>query len=81
MAVARAWKAAFLGAALEAQAAEGFLHGLTEAAHLHEAGTDGVPQAHADEQEHQDVVRQVFVDFAYNGVQYFFDHFFLSFKK
>ena len=48
--------AAFLGAALEAQAAKGFLHGLTEAAHLHEAGTDGVPQAHADEQEHQDVV-------------------------
>ena len=70
-----------LGAALEAQAAEGFPHGLAEAAHLHEAGADGVPQSHADEQEHQDVVGQVFVDFAYNGVQYFFDHFFLSFKK
>ena len=48
--------AAFLGAALEAQAAKGFLHGLAEAAHLHEAGADGVPQSHADEQEHQDVV-------------------------
>ena len=49
--------AALLSAALEPDVAKGLFHGLAEAADLHEAGANGVPQAHADEQEHQDVAR------------------------
>ena len=71
--------AAGLRAPLELEVAEGLLHSLTEATDLHEAGTDTVPQTHTDEQEHQDVVGQVLVDFTYNGIQYFFNHFFISF--
>ena len=47
--------AALLSAALEPDVAKGLFHGLAEAADLHEAGANGVPQAHTDEQEHQDV--------------------------
>ena len=49
MAVARAWKELMpllLLSAPEGQVAEHLSHALAEAAHLHKAGPDGVPQAH-----------------------------------
>ena len=59
--------------ALQLQVAEHLAHTLAEAAHLHEAGLDGVPQTYADQQKHQNVVAQVFVDLTYDGKQYGFD--------
>ena len=60
-------------AALQLQVAEHLAHTLTEAAHLHETGLDGVPQTHADQQKHQNVVTQVLVDLTHDGKQYGFD--------
>ena len=50
----------------QGQVAEHLFHPLAEAAHLNKAGADGVPQAHSDQQENQDVVRQVRVDGLYD---------------
>ena len=46
-------------------------HPLTEAPHLHKSGTDGEIQARANEQEHQNIVRQIKVDALYH-LQYRF---------
>ena len=51
----------------EGEVAEGLFHTLAEAADLDKAGADGIPQANADEEEHQDVVGEVLVDFCHNG--------------
>ncbi len=61
--------------AAQRQVAEHAVPALFEAAQLHEAGLDGVPQAHAEQQEHKNVVAQVGVDVAYNGIQGAFDGF------
>ena len=53
----------------EAQVAEYLPHPLAEAAHLNEAGPDGVPQAHRNEQEDQDVAGQVVVDVYNDGIE------------
>ena len=69
--------AALLGAAAEVHLAEELLHTLAEAAHLHEPGLDGVPQANAHQQEDEDVVAEVLVDLGHDGKQYRFHGFFL----
>ena len=53
----------------EAQVAEYLPHPLAEAVHLYKAGADAVKQAHADEQEDQDIAGQIGIDVDYNGVQ------------
>jgi len=53
--------------AAQRQVAEHAVPALFEAADLHEAGLDGVPKAHAEQQEHKNVVAEVFVDLGYNG--------------
>ena len=67
--------AAVMLLAAQRQVAEHAVPALFEAAQLHEAGLDGVPQAHAEQQEHENVVAQVGVDVAYNGIQGAFDGF------
>ena len=62
--------AVLVPAAPQGQVAEQLLHALAEAADLDEPGADGVPQAHAHQQNDQDVVGQVGVDAAYDGVEY-----------
>ena len=59
--------AAVMLLAAKRQVAEHTVPALFEAADLHEAGLDGVPKAHAEQQEHKDVVAEVFVDLGYNG--------------
>ena len=58
--------APLLPSAPEGQVAEQAAHALPEVADLDEPGADGVPQAHADQQKDQDVVRQVRVDGVYD---------------
>ena len=72
---------AFLCAAAEVHLTEELLHALAEAAYLHEAGADGIPQAHAYQQEDEDVVGQVLVDLGYDGKQGGFDHGFILLTK
>ena len=72
MAVARAWKelmplACFLPRRVRLP--NTLPHALAEAAHLNEAGPDGVPQAHRNEQEDQDVAGQVVVDVYNDGIE------------
>ena len=72
MAVARAWKELMplvMLSAPQGQVAEYLPHALAEAAHLDEAGPDGVPQAHRNEQEDQDVAGQVVVDVYNDGIE------------
>ena len=45
-------------------------HTFPEAADLYEAGLDGEPQSHGDQQDHQDVVRQIRVDGVYDVQQH-----------
>ena len=59
--------AAVMLLAAKRQVAEHTVPALFEAADLHEAGLDGVPKAHAEQQEHKNVVAEVFVDLGYNG--------------
>ena len=73
--------AAVMLLAAQRQVAEHAVPALFEAADLYEAGLDRVPEAHADEQEHEDVVAEIGVDVAYDGIQDAFDgfkHIFLS---
>ena len=44
-----------LGPAPQGQVAKDLFHALAKAAHLHKPGADGVEQAHANEQKHQNV--------------------------
>ena len=67
--------AAVMLLAAQRQVAEHAVPALFEAAQLYEAGLDGVPKAHAEQQEHENVVAQVGVDVAYNGIQGAFDGF------
>ena len=62
--------AAGLLAAVERQVAEHLAHTLAEEADLYKAGADGVPQTHADEQEHQDVIGQILVDPADHRIEH-----------
>ena len=64
--------ALLLLSAPEGQVAEGLFHPFAEAADLDEAGLNGVPQAHADEKEDQDIVGEVLVDLCHDGEQYCF---------
>ena len=66
--------AAFLRAAPEVHLTEKLLHALAEAAYLHEAGADGVPQADAHQQEDEDVVTEILVDLGNDREQGRFDH-------
>ena len=72
---------AFLRTAAEVHLTEKLPHTLAEAADLHEAGADGIPQAHAYQQEDEDVVGQVLVDLGYDGKQGGFDHGFILLTK
>ena len=60
-------------AALQGQVAEHSAHTFAEAAYLHEAGLNGIPQAHAYQQKHQNVIAEVFVDLTDDGKQYGFN--------
>ena len=62
-----------MAAAFQRQIAKHLTHTLTEAADLHKAGLDRIPQAHTNQQKYQNIVAQVFVDLADNGKQYGFD--------
>ncbi len=62
--------AAGLLAAVEGQVAEHLAHTLAEEADLHKLGADGVPQTHADEQDHQNVIGQILVDLADHGIEH-----------
>ena len=61
--------------AAQRQVAEHAVPALLEAADLDEAGLDGVPETNAEQQEHKDVVAQIFIDLAYNWEQCGFDGF------
>ena len=54
--------AAIAGAALEGEVAEHFSPAFAKAAHLHKVGLDGVEQSDADEQNDENVIREVCVD-------------------
>ena len=58
---------ALLRAAVKGKVSENLMHAFAEAAHLNEAGLDGVPEAHSNQQEHQNVVGQIRVDVGYDG--------------
>ena len=53
----------------EGQIPEHPAHSLSEAAHLHKAGFDAVPQTHTHQQEHQNVVGEIGVHIAHNGIK------------
>jgi len=53
--------AALMLFAVELEVAEYLLHALAEAAHLHEVGLYGVPEAYADKKYHQNIVRKIAV--------------------
>ena len=72
---------AFLCAAAEVQLTEKLPHALPEAAYLHKAGADGVPQANAHQQEDENVAAEVLIDLGNNGKQGGFDHVFFSLHK
>ena len=44
-------------------------HGFVFGDERYKAGADAVKQAHADEQEDQDIAGQIGIDVDYNGVQ------------
>ena len=46
----------------EAELAEGLLHAVAEVADLREAGPDGIPETHAEKQDHEHVVGQIGID-------------------
>ena len=57
----------------EREGTKDLLHTLAEAANLHEAGTDGEPQTHSDQQDHQHVVGYVSVNVTDNRIQCVFN--------
>ena len=58
--------------AVERERAKHLAHALSKVADLHEAGLDGVEQAHCDQQKDQDVVRQIRIDGLYDFEQHSF---------
>ena len=46
----------------ETQLTEGLLHPIAEVADLDEAGPDGVPETHAEKQDHENIVGQIGID-------------------
>ena len=50
----------------QGQVAKNLLHALAEAANLDEPGLNGIPHAHGNEQEHQNVAGQIVVDIGYD---------------
>ena len=62
-------KAAVLPSAMEIDAAEHPPHTLAKAAHLHKAGTDGEIKARAHQQDDEDIIREIAVDFLYDVEQ------------
>ena len=61
--------APLLPSAPQGQVAENLFHAFPKAAHLDEAGADGVKQTHTDEQKDQDIAGQIGVDVDHNGIQ------------
>ena len=62
-------KAALLLSAMEIDVAEYPAHPLAKAAHLHKAGTDGEIKARAHQQDDEDIIREIAVDFLYDVEQ------------
>ena len=65
--------AALVLLAAKREIAEHAAHPLAEAAHLHKARADRVPQPDGDEQKDENVVGKVCVEIAYHGVERVFD--------
>ena len=62
-------KAAMLLSAMEIDVAEYPAHTLAKAAHLHKAGTDGEIKTRAHQQDDEDIIREIAVDFLYDVEQ------------
>ena len=62
-------KAALLLSAMEIDVAEYPAHTLAKAAHLHKAGTDGEIKTRAHQQDDEDIIREIAVDFLYDVEQ------------
>ncbi len=65
--------AAFMLLAAEREIAEHAAHPLAEAAHLHKARADRVPEPDGDEKKDENIVGKVCVEIAYHGVKRVFD--------